>query len=76
MYIQFAYAEMEYNSERNWGSKYCRAGAGALIRNLNLPVVYALLIWYLHEVPRVMGAIGSTLVVTGSTILGFTEHDR
>ncbi len=56
--------------------RYCRAGTGALMRNLDLPLVYIAGLWVLHEVPKLFAVLGSLLVVSGSLLLGLESVKR
>lgn len=56
--------------------RYCRAGTGALMRNLDLPLVYLCGLFILDEIPKIFAVFGSFLVVLGSVILGFEALKR
>lgn len=56
--------------------KYSRAGTGALMRNLDLPLVYLVAVLVLYEVPKLLSVFGSILVVSGSLILAAEAMKR
>lgn len=53
------------------GYQHCRAGTGALVRNLDLPFVFILSAVFLSEVPRISSVIGASLVVAATATLAF-----
>lgn len=54
----------------NKGFQYCRAGTGTLMRNIDVPVAWFFGVVFLNEVPHAMSLVGSTLVVTGTVLVG------
>lgn len=55
------------------GLQNCRAGAGAMIRNLDVPLAYAFGIIGMGETATLGGIIGAVLVVTGTGIVGIRQ---
>lgn len=53
------------------GYQHCRAGTGALVRNLDLPFVFILSAVFLGEVPRLSSVVGASCVVGATGILAF-----
>lgn len=60
----------------NKGLQHCRAGPGALIRSLDVPMTYILAMVFLHEEPTVIRIIGSGLVLLASVMIGLRQIFR
>lgn len=50
--------------------RFCRAGTGTLMRNVDVPVSYMLGVAVLGEIPHVVSLFGSVLVVGGTCVVG------
>lgn len=59
----------------NRGIQLCPAGPGALIRNIDVPMVYLLAVVFLHEVPTLFRAFGSMLVVAAALVIALRKED-
>lgn len=57
----------------NKGIQLCPAGPGALIRNIDVPLVYLLGIVWLHEIPTLFRAFGATLVVFSALLVALRK---
>lgn len=61
------------NIAMSYGLRYCEAGSAYLVRNLQVPFTYILAIFWLSEKPALQQIMGSSLVVLGTLIVGFTK---
>ncbi len=52
------------------GIQYCRAGTGTLMRNIDVPISWIFGVVFLNEVPHVMSLVGSSLVISGTLLVG------
>lgn len=57
----------------NRGIQLCPAGPGALIRNIDVPLVYFLAVLFLHEVPSVFKAFGALLIFFSAVIVALQK---
>eukprot|EP00171_Calliarthron_tuberculosum_P008454 IDg8454t1 len=54
----------------NKGFQYCDAGAGSVLRTIDVPLSYVLGLIFLHEVPHSVSLFGSLFVVAGAVTIG------
>lgn len=57
----------------NAGLQKCRAGAGVLITNVEVPFTFSLAFLFLNETPGVLTIAGSSLILLGAVIVGVTQ---
>lgn len=57
----------------NFGFSRCPAGAGSVIRTIDVPLAFVLALISLHEVPHTMSIVGSMLVIIGVGLVGFNR---
>lgn len=59
----------------NRGIQLCPAGPGALIRNIDVPMVYLLAVIFLQEIPTMLRAFGSLLVVSSALLIALRKEN-
>lgn len=57
----------------NAALQHCRAGPGLLIRNVDVPLVYILGVFVLHETPTILKGVGAALVVGAAVAVGISN---
>ena len=58
------------------GLQHCNAGHGGLLRTLDVPILYALGLIFLNEIPSIIRLLGSILVLSSTLGIGFNRISR